>query len=265
METPLISIIMPCFNAADTLEKAVQCILKQTYTHWELLILEDGSVDASLQLAGQFARADKRIQLINSAKNRGVIRMRNLGIRLAKGQWIAFCDADDWWIAEKLEMQMNLAHTSKASLLYSAVYYVRLKKQIHIKEVQLIADASFKTMLKTNAIPMSSAVYSVNSLGKHYFQQAPDNLIHEDYAYWLQLFKKRKVDAAYIRKPTTYIRLRPHSRSANLLRAARSHAIIMHREGQLPFVIIALNFVFYFFTAARKRIPWFGWKEVETV
>ncbi len=121
MKDVLVSIIMPCYKAAGTLEKSVESIVAQTHTNWELLLLEDGSPDESLNIARQCARADQRIRLIATARNRGVVRMRNIGIRLAKGQWIAFCDADDWWIPQKLQLQLALSESRKANLVYSAV------------------------------------------------------------------------------------------------------------------------------------------------
>jgi len=254
MKNQLISIIMPCYNAAATLEQSVNSIIGQLWTNWELLILEDGSADNTKEVASRLAVSDSRIKVINSPLNRGVVRIRNIGIRLAKGDWIAFCDADDWWVPQKLEWQMALAEQKKANLLYSAVYYYKETSSVHQKEIQLLPDVCYSDMLKTNAIPMSTAIYRVNSLGKHYFNPVSKKLIHEDYAYWLQLFKKGKVQSAYVKKPTTFIRLLPNSRSGNLFRAAKSHVLILRNECGLPYHRIAYNFVFYVFTAVKKRL-----------
>ncbi len=259
--TGLVSVIMPCYNAAQTLEKAVESVLAQTHTNWELLLLEDGSCDESLSKARQLATSDSRIKLIASAANRGVIRMRNIGIRLASGDWIAFCDADDWWQPDKLEIQLLKARQTDANLVYSAVYYIRERKRsIRQKEVQLLPDVNYQAMLKTNAIPMSSAIYAVDKLGKKYFSNMKDGLVHEDYAYWLRLFRNGPVKAAYLRQPTTFIRLQKQSRSSNLLRAARSQAAILGNENTLSELQIILNMLYYTATAVRKRLPWYGWK-----
>lgn len=245
---------MPCYNAAGTLAQSVNSIIGQSWNNWELLILEDASVDNTQEVASQLALSDPRIRIIYSPFNRGVIRMRNMGIRLAKGDWIAFCDADDWWVPEKLEWQMALAEQRKANLLYSAVYYYKETTRIHQKEIQLLPDVCYKDMLKTNAIPMSTALYQVDSLGKHYFNDVSDKLIHEDYAYWLHLFKKGKVQSAYVKTPTTFIRLLPNSRSSSLFKSAKSHFMILRYEGELPYHRIAYNFLFYMVTAAKKRL-----------
>ena len=125
IKNPLVSVVMPCYNAAATIQQSVRSIQAQIYTNWELLILVDGSTDNTATIAHSLALSEPRIRLVVSAYNRGVIRMRNLGIRLAKGEWIAYCDSDDWWIPEKLQLQLRMAEEKSANLLYSAVYYVR--------------------------------------------------------------------------------------------------------------------------------------------
>ncbi len=262
IKNPLVSIVMPCFNAAATIQQSVRSIQTQIYTNWELLILVDGSTDNTTTIAQSLAISEPRIRLVVSANNRGVIRMRNLGIRLAKGEWIAYCDSDDWWIPEKLQLQLCMAEEKSANLLYSAVYYVREGSRVRQKIVRLLPDARYFDMLKTNAIPMSSAMFSCKSLGKHYFSQMPDKFIHEDYAYWLQLFKKGSVVASYLKTPTTYIRFRQNSRSSNLLKAGRSQIFILRNVGNLPYVLIFCRFLYYSVIATKKRIPWFGWKTI---
>ncbi len=254
MNPTLVSIIMPAYNAASTLSESIASICAQQYQHWELLVLDDCSTDETRKLAREWTAKDSRIQLIASNANRGVVRMRNIGIRLAKGNWIAYCDADDWWIPEKLALQLELAEARGANLVYSAVYYARFKKTLRTKEIQLLADVDYKGMMLTNAIPMSSAMYLREVHGRHYFMPVSERLIHEDYAYWLQLFKKGKVISAYVDRPTTYIRLLAGSRSSNLWHGARSHVMILLQECDLNYFQIFWNFIIYASIAARKRL-----------
>ncbi|HOI31851.1 MAG: glycosyltransferase family 2 protein [Bacteroidales bacterium] len=254
MNPKLVSIIMPAYNAASTLSQSIASIFAQDYRHWELLVLNDASKDETSRIANEWVRKDSRIRLISSENNRGVVRMRNIGIRLAKGEWIAFCDADDWWIPEKLSLQLELAKKRGANLVYSAVYYARFKKVLRTKEIQLLPDVDYKGMTLTNAIPMSSAIYSREVHGRHYFMPVSERLIHEDYAFWLQLFKKGKVISAYVSEPTTYIRLLAGSRSANIVHGARSFVMILRQECGLTYGQIFRNFMHYSLTAARKRL-----------
>jgi glycosyltransferase involved in cell wall biosynthesis len=101
MSDPTVSIVMPTYNAAKFIHQTIQSVLNQTFTDFELLILDDGSSDRSLEIANQYALSDRRIQVF-SHPNQGVSATRNRGIKLAKGNLIAFLDADDIWFPDKL-------------------------------------------------------------------------------------------------------------------------------------------------------------------
>ena len=94
--TPVISIIMPCFNAARHLHTSIGSVRAQTFTGWELIIIDDGSTDETPKLLTGAAAGDSRIQVTRQA-NRGVSAARNVGIHAARGEFIAFLDADDTW------------------------------------------------------------------------------------------------------------------------------------------------------------------------
>ena len=93
-EQPLVSIIVPIYNAQDHIARCVESIRRQTYKNIEILLLNDGSQDVSLQVCEMYARVDDRIVLIDKA-NSGVAATRNLGLRQAKGKYLQFVDADD--------------------------------------------------------------------------------------------------------------------------------------------------------------------------
>jgi glycosyltransferase involved in cell wall biosynthesis len=101
MSDPTVSIVMPTYNAAKFIHQTIQSVLNQIFTDFELLILDDGSSDRSLEIANQYALSDRRIQVF-SHPNQGVSATRNRGIKLAKGNLIAFLDADDIWFPDKL-------------------------------------------------------------------------------------------------------------------------------------------------------------------
>ncbi len=108
-EQPLVSIIVPIYNAQDHIARCVESIRRQTYKNIEILLLNDGSQDVSLQVCEMYARVDDRIVLIDKA-NSGVAATRNLGLRQAKGKYLQFVDADDtisptppkcWWLVPR--------------------------------------------------------------------------------------------------------------------------------------------------------------------
>lgn len=113
---PLISIIMPCFNAERHLKQSIGSILEQTYPQWELIVINDGSTDDSLSLLNSFN--DERITVLDQPNN-GVCKTRNRGILAAKGELIAFLDADDTWHPECLSsLYQALSDDHTAALAY---------------------------------------------------------------------------------------------------------------------------------------------------
>ena len=104
---PLVSVIMPAYNAADVLPDAVNSVLKQTYNLLELIIVDDFSSDKTYEIAKAFMDRDKRVYVYKNDINCGVSRTRNYGVSIAKGDWIAFLDSDDMWREDKLEKQVK--------------------------------------------------------------------------------------------------------------------------------------------------------------
>ena len=105
MDSISISVIIPAYNAGDFLSTAVQSVLNQSHRNLELLIIDDASTDATGQLAQVFAAQDARVRYHRNPSNTGVARSRNLGVSLARFDWIAFLDSDDRWQPDKLARQ----------------------------------------------------------------------------------------------------------------------------------------------------------------
>jgi glycosyltransferase involved in cell wall biosynthesis len=104
-DTSMISVIMPVYNSANYLPQAIKSILNQTYTNFEFIIIDDGSTDLSLQIIKKFAKIDERIVVIHNKKNLGICLSLNKGIKLAKGNYIARMDSDDWSYPNRLLKQ----------------------------------------------------------------------------------------------------------------------------------------------------------------
>ena len=105
---PLVSIVLPTHNRANLLPKSIDSVLAQTYSHWELIVVDDGSNDATLEVVGKYN--DPRIHCVSQV-NRGLPGARNTGIAMARGQYLAFLDADDAYHAEKLKWHVEHLET----------------------------------------------------------------------------------------------------------------------------------------------------------
>jgi len=106
-QQPLISVVMPVYNAEKYLKEAIESILNQTYKNFEFILINDASTDSSLEIINQFARKDKRIKFINNQENKGIAETRNIGIKLSKGKYIATHDADDISLKTRFQEQVD--------------------------------------------------------------------------------------------------------------------------------------------------------------
>ena len=105
-DSPLVSIIMPLYNAEPYLVETFDSVLSQAYKNWELIVVEDCSSDASLRLAKEYENKDRRISVYPNEHNVGAAKSRNTGIEHVSGDFVAFMDADDAWLPDKLDHQL---------------------------------------------------------------------------------------------------------------------------------------------------------------
>jgi GT2 family glycosyltransferase len=116
----LVSVIVPAYNVESFLTETLESLQAQTYPHWEALVVDDASTDNTRAVAERFSRTDQRVCVLGHEKNTGVSSARNDAIARARGEWLAFLDADDVWMPEKLALQLELAQQfSPASFVFS--------------------------------------------------------------------------------------------------------------------------------------------------
>jgi len=247
---PLVSVILPSYNAAFTIARSIDAILKQQYSNIEVLVIDDGSIDGTKAIINDKISSDSRVKFIDSKKNRGVVRARNLAIRLSKGIYVAFCDADDWWLPEKLITQVTLLQTKGATFSYAPAYYVEAETNWVSRPTKLPSQITYKRLLLGNPIGLSSAIFNQTVMGKIYFDRLPTPFIHEDYVYWLKLFKHSKLIPIFCVQPLIYVTIHKHTRSGNKWLAMRSqYYILNHFEGLSKFksIVYVLTYVLFAF------------------
>lgn len=124
----MISVIMPLYNNEKYVKEAIYSVTQQTYEDWELIIINDASIDSSLEVTQKYIKNDSRIRLINLIKNKGVSYVRNLGIKEAKGEYISFLDSDDLW--DKDFLRITYEEINRNNFVYTKFAYIYDNKYI---------------------------------------------------------------------------------------------------------------------------------------
>lgn len=213
----LISIIMAAYNAEKTIEQAINSVLSQTYTNFELLVVNDCSTDRTAELVKSIAAKDSRVRLISNVKNSGVSYTRKHGLEEAKGSWIAILDSDDAWAQEKLEKQIKLQKKTNADLLFTGSAFMDADGKPIDWYLAAPAEVTYRQLLKQNVLSNSSALVRKELYAKYY---AVGDKMHEDFAIWLSILKDGR-KAYGVDEPLLIYRLAKSSKSGNKVKAAK--------------------------------------------
>lgn len=184
----LISIIMPAYNAKKYISDSIKSVLNQTYSNWELIVIDDCSTDDTSIIIKEYCKRDYRIKYIKQSKNSGAACARNKGIKEANGTYIAFLDSDDLWYSNKLELQVSFM--KREDILFSCTYYDKIDengKAIN-KIIRYKSQGDYKELLK-NCPGNSTVMYNAEKLGKIY---AKNIKRRNDYVLWLDVIKQCK-------------------------------------------------------------------------
>jgi teichuronic acid biosynthesis glycosyltransferase TuaG len=204
---------MPAFNACDTIGRALDSLQAQTYSHWELWVVDDASTDTTAQYVAQAAEQDARINLIRLPHNSGSPAVpRNSALACTNGDYIAFLDADDHWAPEKLARQLRAMQRAGAVMSCTGAKVVGEGGQ-YVATRTPPASISYTGLLKQNSLICSSVLLDATVLGGRAFPV----MGHEDYALWLELTRGGH-SVLGIAEPLVYYCIRANSVSANKLK-----------------------------------------------
>jgi teichuronic acid biosynthesis glycosyltransferase TuaG len=216
---------MPFYNDEATLLDSIRGVLYQEYTAWELILICDGSSDQSLYIALNEVRDDSRIKIITMKRNSGPAIARNAGISVAKGRYIAFCDADDIWLQNKLSVQMELFNNTRCAVSYSS-YFKMLNDGTKTSRIVAVPEfVSVEMIVRSNYIGCSTAIYDSEIVGKRFM---PEIRKRQDYGLWLNIILDGH-KAVGVNEPLIYYRIRSKSVSSNKITAAYYHWIVLSR------------------------------------
>lgn len=186
---PLVSIVIPTYNYANYLGRALQSVLDQTYKNWEAIVIDNHSTDHTSKVVDRYKHPRIKYKKIS---NQGVIaKSRNAGILAAKGEWVAFLDSDDWWTSDKLKNCIDYSN-NQVDLIYHDLEIVsnkhRFFRQKIIETRQLKKPVLLDLLLCGNAISNSSVFVRKKMLEKINFIDERKALVgSEDYNTWLKI------------------------------------------------------------------------------
>lgn len=245
----LVSIIMPAHNSEPTLADAVNSVISQTYPNWELLVVDDASKDLTRGMANEFASSDPRIRVVPLDKNVGVAEARNIGIRAARGQYLAFLDSDDLWLPMKLQVQLEAMRRNDAPLSFSRYSRIRVDGSIR-KPIRVPSRVSYRQLLRGNVIGCLTVVIDRLKVPS----VSMPHISHEDYVTWLSILKPGR-SALGIQQDLARYRLATSSVSSRKSRSASWTWNIYRNVEKLSLLESAWCFLNY--SARAIYIRWF--------
>ena len=232
MTNQLVSIVMPAYNAQDFIAESIDSVKAQTYANWELIIINDGSTDATGKIAEWHQSQDNRVKVIHQA-NKKLGAARNAGIKKATGDWIAFLDADDIWLPGKLEQQLHLAADKPdVGLIFTdgVIFYSNTEIIAPYGTVYgtFTGTEMYKLQYTGNYIPVLSVLIKrehIETLG--WQDESPYLYGCEDWDYWLRLCLK---NVTFYGMQEKLFRYRRHSANMSnndsLMRSAKANVLL---------------------------------------
>ncbi len=262
--SPLVSIIMPALNAGKTISESIESVLAQSFSNWELIVIDDGSTDNTLEILSTYKKKDSRINIFSTNGRTGPANARNIGITAAKGRYCAFLDSDDLWSKEKLSRQIKFMQENDIYISFTA--YRKIDEHGHISEsfVQAPKSVSYSDILKSNSIGCLTAIFDLTEFPD---ARMPDlgaredlrfwlsllkqaRIGHEDYGFWLGLLRnqRRRYLAYGINEPLAFYRVGHASLSSNKRKAAIYQWLVYRKLEEMSI----LKSIYYFSIYAIK-------------
>lgn len=211
-----VSIVVPVYNAQSCIADTIMSVLEQSYTDYELLLVDDSSTDESRKVMEQFI-SDK-VTILDNTEGKGAAGARNTGIRHAEGRYIAFIDADDLWVPDKLFKQIRFMTDNNAAFSFTGYEFADEKGRGLGKTVKVPGTISYREALKNTTIFTSTVMFDMEKLCKDDISMPC--VKSEDTATWWKVLKKTGVAYGLDESLTLYRRM-GSSLSSNKLEAIR--------------------------------------------
>ena len=246
----LVSIITPSYNSSKFIEECINSVISQTYLDWEMIIIDDCSIDNSRDLITKFAKEDSRIHPIFLEENVGAAEARNIAIKESKGKYIAFLDSDDLWKKNKLEKQISFMNEKNIAFSFTSYQPMSENGVEKYSVINVPYQIDYHSYLKNTIIGCLTVVIDREKTGEF---QMPNIRSSHDMALWL-LIMKRGFSAYGLDENLAFYRIVSTSNTSKKWKAAKEVWDVYRKVEKLNIVYSAICFVGYVYNAIKKRI-----------
>ena len=236
------------FDSEAFISETINSVINQTHLNWELLLIDDNSRDNTVAIVNELIKKTPNIKLLVNEVNLGAAISRNKGILEAKGDYIAFLDADDLWKPEKLQIQIIFMQAESCDVCFSSYEQMNESGEPLNKLIKALPELTYNKFLKSNYIGNLTGMYNANVLGKII---APDLRKRQDWLLWLRAIKASGKPAKSIQESLAYYRVRKDSVSSNKLNLIKYNYLV-YKKGlgfsnlkSIYYMIIFLNEHFF--------------------
>ena len=246
-----VSIITPVYNSEKFLIDTIESVINQTYSNWELLLVDDCSTDKSIQIIKDYARKDNRIKYFSTKENSGAAIARNIALENSSGRFIAYLDADDLWKKEKLEKQIEFMINNNYA--FTCTDYEKInEKGDFLKKVNLPEVINYEMFLRNTIIQTVGVMVDTKLTGKDILNML-DYRRRQDAITWSKLLKKG-FECYEVPEYLSYYRVVNNSLSSNKLKAIKMNWYWYRKIEKLSIPKACYCFVGYAINAIKKRI-----------
>lgn len=248
MEKGLVSIIMPTYNCGRFITETIESIQAQTYANWEIEIVDDCSKDDTREIVAALIEKDPRIHYYCLPTNSGAAVARTEAMKRARGEYMAFCDSDDLWMPNKLELQ--LAFMNDNGYAFSCTAYEQIDEESNSLDrvIKTVKKTDYNRLLLDCPVGNSSVMYNVGMMGKF---EVPNIRKRNDDALWLTMLKKEKYIWGMPDVLMRY-RIRKNSISSNKLSVIKYHWILYRQIEHLSVFRSVFHIGFWCFLKVFK-------------
>lgn len=245
-----VSVITPTYNAARFLEETINSVLNQTYDNFEMIIVDDCSMDNTLEIALKYSEIDSRVRVYKLEENSGAAVARNKAIEIAEGRYIAFLDSDDLWDSNKLENQLGFMKNSNIGFSFTSYRLMNENGEFLNKEVNSPKEVDYKYLLKNTIIGCLTVVIDRAIIGDF---RMPLIRAGQDTATWLSILRKGFKAYGYNEVLASYRHV-SGSISSNKIKALKRTWNTYRNVEKINFLSCVYYFANYVFNAIVKRI-----------